>query len=386
MENQEELQKFHNTKKYKKYTRRLLNGSYKENRNRYKRNLDEILSKAVNASNKKRANLNFIINKMINGKFNLQPNIKALQAKELFLGNLEGHRQRFNRLASILRRAREQGIPLDNVDVEKTLDDGDCFYSSIYRAAKEQDGVLERIFLMLDPEIDLGKADEELFIQKFRMKVAEEIAKEQEISGDMYDNYVALTEDPETYTLAIESMPRWFIKEFGKKGEKLGDKNHFYERFIHHVVQKGDWVGDTEATIVSRLLLPLNIRIEILYHEVNKLPITEGGHNLLWLYNQGEAHYEYFSFFDVLSSNSSSDNVNTAEQKQKAASQKVLELELELAQLKRNLQNVNKNSNGNSIKSKKSNSKKLEYFPDFNRFSNSNTNGNSKNSKTRKRR
>ena len=60
---------------------------------------------------------------------------------------------------------------------------------------------------------------------------------------------------------------------------------------------------------VDEMLASINIRLYILRTMAYELPPQEGGIDILWLYNPGEAHYEYFSFHEPLSSDSSPTNI-----------------------------------------------------------------------------
>uniref|UniRef100_A0A6C0KXF7 OTU domain-containing protein n=1 Tax=viral metagenome TaxID=1070528 RepID=A0A6C0KXF7_9ZZZZ len=198
-----------------------------------------------------------------------------------------------------LQRLEEQTREQTNtkpVTVKKTLSNGDCFYSSIYRAAKERPGILNRLKTCLRLNID----SETAFIQSFRDKVARTIRRQglqKENSKDIYDylQETAALKDG-TYEAIMDAYPNWFTTEFGTEGEHLATKADFIKRLLKHVTKQGEWVGEIETRQVMELLPACEIRVKIHSNEAKFLPLKTNGHDILQLYNPGEAHYEYFSF------------------------------------------------------------------------------------------
>ena len=98
-----------------------------------------------------------------------------------------------------------------------TKDDGNCFYSAIYRAAKEQ-GVLDKF------PAEIKKDTEENFIQSMRNRIAFFISKgilpkTKEKDGEL-DSYNALIQSDVSYSEIIRGFPSWFRDEFPK--EQIG--------------------------------------------------------------------------------------------------------------------------------------------------------------------
>lgn len=190
------------------------------------------------------------------------------------------------------------------VSIKQTLSNGDCFYSSIYRAARERPGLLARLKTCLQ----LDTQEETAFIQSFRNKVAKTINKrglQKDNSKDIYDylkETVALKDG--TYDAIMEAYPNWFTAEFGEKGQHLGTKRIFIKRLLTHVTKQGTWVSEIEVRQVVALLNPCRVSINIRTTEAKSLPMTLQGDTILQLYNPSESHYEYFSFEPVKSKSS----------------------------------------------------------------------------------
>jgi len=64
--------------------------------------------------------------------------------------------------------------------------------------------------------------------------------------------------------------------------------------------KQGQWVGEIEFRIASRLLQEgAGIVLDNTTRRIAKLPSTRDGMPLITLYNPNESHYEYYSFFVV---------------------------------------------------------------------------------------
>lgn len=303
MNNDTRLKNLAASRRYNNYTRRLLNDTYTRNKSQYTKNLQNIISMGSNAlgvTPQIVSNLNFLGRKMINARKNrnaLLTNITRSNHKPL-------RKVPRNWIRNLKQRTLAQGILSLPVGMEKTLDDGDCFYSSIYRAAEERPGVLERLSIFLDLPTETPTEDE--FITGFREQVAEKLLADASES-ELYDRLKTVSsDDPETYTLMMEQYPKWFVNEFGKKGKHLGTKDHFYNKLIKHIRKRGTWVGHLEVEQIQDMLSNINIRVYILHTMAYELPPREGVVDILWLYNHDESHYEYFSFYE--DSNNSSEN------------------------------------------------------------------------------
>ena len=180
----------------------------------------------------------------------------------------------------------------------ETLETGDCFYSSIFRAAREQ-GVLNAMQGCL--RMTLGE-DENLFIQEFRGKVSAEVLanrlpKEYDPATrrdvDVFDGLNEAQGVKGLYRAQLEAFPDWFQRTFLRFPTTRAE---FLTNLAGQVKLVTKWVSEIEVKIVERLLNGC----DILLHKVNRnIPRAERTFNrqpLLNLHNKGEYHWEYFSF------------------------------------------------------------------------------------------
>jgi len=293
---------------YMPYSRRLMNRNYIGNHALYEHNKHEIRNiqaalKEAGNNKVKSQNLDFLREQLV---YNAEIG-KQYAQKQKVLRNITGKvtlkKTRRNFLRELQKRALSEGIVSQPVKIMETLDDGDCFYSSIYRAAKERSGLLEHISASLN--LPTSFPDEEEFITACRQKVADKLLLDS-TESELYTRLKEVSEvDPESYKEMMEQYPAWFVREFGKTGKKLGTKEEFYENMVKHITSRGKWVGQIEVEQAEEMLLSINIRLKILRTIAYELPPREGGMDILWLYNPGEAHYEYFSFHEPSSSGSS---------------------------------------------------------------------------------
>ena len=182
---------------------------------------------------------------------------------------------------------------------KKTRTDGDCFYSSIYRASNEQ-GALQ----LFNTCLGIDTTSEDSFILSFRQRIATEILSNNLPTEDLgegrslntYD--VLLQDDPATYRAKLRAFPAWFSKEFINQ-EALGLREHFLERLAFHSGSSYKDVGEIEVKIVQRLLEQCPITLDIIVDTPVALMKIRGGNPVITLQNQGESHYEYFSFIPL---------------------------------------------------------------------------------------
>jgi hypothetical protein len=190
-----------------------------------------------------------------------------------------------------------------------TLSNGNCFFSAIYRASREQ-AVLDTIGKCLE----ISVANETEFIQAFRNKIADHIAAGHLPTGmgregalDTYNVLIEMKFDPQvpersgnSYKERVQSYPLWFRKKFGERGEKLESKKVFTQLLSEEVRKDGNWVSEIEVTIAKEMLNMCNINVRILNtNKVNEihggLQLKADGKTVLNLWNQGESHYVYFT-------------------------------------------------------------------------------------------
>jgi hypothetical protein len=191
-------------------------------------------------------------------------------------------------------RALEQGIFSRPVRIKKTLDNGDCFYSSLYRALKERPVLFNCVIMNL--ELPDNPAEEQ-FISAFRQKIAMNLL-DNAAEDDTYKEFTNMAnKDKLRYDETMKSFPDWFIREFGNLGQNLGRRDDFYKRFIDHIMRPGEWVSEIEVGLATDFLnFPCNIRLIVWKEDLDLVPSQIDGKSLLWLYNPHDVHYEYFSF------------------------------------------------------------------------------------------
>ena len=182
------------------------------------------------------------------------------------------------------------------VKTKKTREDGDCFYSSMYRASNEQ-GALHVFHTCLG----IDTTSEDTFILSFRQRVANEILSNHlpsvvEQNGRQTNTYdMFMLDDPATYEIKLEGFPSWFATEFATQ-EAIGEREHFLTRLAFHAGSSYKDVGEIEVKIVQRLLEPCPLLLDIRVDTPPTLAKVRNGKPVITLQNQGESHYEYFSF------------------------------------------------------------------------------------------
>jgi hypothetical protein len=181
------------------------------------------------------------------------------------------------------------------VRTKKTRTDGDCFFSSIFRAATEQ-GLLP---LLATCNPLLQTCSESAFILSFRAILAQEIRAERlpmNAGGSIntYDSLMQLGDD-EVYKGTIEAFPVWFQEEFPTL-ESLGTQKQFVKRLASYVAQSYNDVAMIEVNLAQTLLARCPLHLDVITAKPAVLAATRGGVPVITLQNQGEGHYEYFSF------------------------------------------------------------------------------------------
>ena len=184
------------------------------------------------------------------------------------------------------------------VVIKETLSDGNCFFSAIFRALKEQPGLLEKVSSCLK----LDSSDEIKFIQSFRNKLAERIASgnlqyTNDKNGrlDTYD--MLITHTANSYKQIIAGFPDWFKKKFGEP-KQLGTRESFCQLYASYIRNLGEWVGEIDVRMIQEELLKCKLTVIIYKTIKERLKQTDiNGNPMIHLYNHDERHYEYFSFY-----------------------------------------------------------------------------------------
>jgi hypothetical protein len=180
---------------------------------------------------------------------------------------------------------------------KNTKTQGDCFFSSIYRAAKEQD-LLEIFEACLEVEIK----SENIFIQELRNILADKIAEDEDgdISG-LYENLTSLSEENvNSYEEIINGMPAWFRKEF-----EYGfpdDVEEFIDIMSEGSRKSGNYVAEIEVNIIKNIIEECGIHLQLHVTPIQKAKKeNEEGEPIIHVLNIGppqyeQGHYEYYSF------------------------------------------------------------------------------------------
>ena len=186
----------------------------------------------------------------------------------------------------------------------ENLDDGDCYFSAIFRAT-EYHKLLDTLCECLKIPID----SEKKFIKSLRTLVGEAV-----INGAARSTYESYKEnfnnEIETLKLQIESAPKYvqdFLNKKIKEKEKSrkADKVAFYtyetfaKELSKHIKQHNTWAGELEVIIVKNILELCNIMID--FYSSNKggdppkrLPYNVDDKYYIYLYNYREIHWKHY--------------------------------------------------------------------------------------------
>ncbi len=214
-------------------------------------------------------------------------------------------------------------VEVVNVIRRPTLVTGDCFFSSIFRAANDA-GLLQQLITCLfekkPPKTELE------FVKAFRHMLAKRVLKGKlpkaldERTGKEQDTYEVLEEAYEesvpgmkekpgtraknipaenktigTYLQILSAFPIWFQNKF-RKG--LPEKTTFLVEVAEGIDTMTNWVGTIEVEM-TRYLLEKNcgIAIKTYFSTLHNADREDAeGRPILHLRNMGEAHWEYYSF------------------------------------------------------------------------------------------
>jgi len=212
----------------------------------------------------------------------------------------EADNRKLEKLNAILEELGSPGsTPLiGEVGINETLSQGDCFYSSLYRAFKERD-----LLKTVCHDLNLRGSTEVRFILSFRQKVAKEVLDNNlpadiNADGQPENSYDFLSGLGNELTTILEEdkneiFPDWFKKEFSKG---VGTRKNFLKKFAKWAIKRKEYVGEIEVSIVKRLLKEKGILLEIDGKRKTHLSRMKDGLPLVTLFNESGGHYEYFTF------------------------------------------------------------------------------------------
>jgi hypothetical protein len=181
--------------------------------------------------------------------------------------------------------------------INNTLSQGDCFYSSLYRASKERD-----LLSSIVDNLGVQTGTESKFILSFRDLIAEEVqagrlpssTNQYGIKEDTYDILAGMGDSLAAAIAYGNVFPDWFVKSFSAG---LGTREHFQNTFAKYARRRKMYVSEIEVDIAKKLLKE---RCGILLEITGKTEAVIEKHKenmpLLTFYNAYGGHYEYYSF------------------------------------------------------------------------------------------
>ena len=182
-----------------------------------------------------------------------------------------------------------------NLKLKDTKDDGNCFYSSIYRSL-EQKGLLKKVFKKIP---DVKSVNENTFIRKFRNEVSE---RSNDDIIEMFNNFCICNFDKSTFKEIVKylgSISSTLTKYYKNKKYKTEYQDDFVYDVKKSIRRYGNWVGQLEVETVLKILKDdcnINVKIFSNYKKAVKDIKNETNKkfkNTLYILNCREIHYVY---------------------------------------------------------------------------------------------
>jgi hypothetical protein len=174
-----------------------------------------------------------------------------------------------------------------------TLSTGDCFYSSVFRAARQQN-LLNKLKVCFST---LDITEEFAFIQSLRNIIADSDILKEKLTEFYEMTQLQLTANEsysEVYSEQLNAQPEWVQTEFETLPETLEE---FVGKFSEGVKTMGAWAGEFEVSTAVELLNTFcNIKIYTYNYVIVEAKLKEGEKDLIHLYNKSENHWVYYSF------------------------------------------------------------------------------------------
>jgi len=223
----------------------------------------------------------------------LEQNAKTVKYKH-------GQQAKIAKATMLLERLSDPGLESPDsgeVWINRTLSQGDCFFSSLYRAFKERD-----LLTTVTHDLPNLRGSTELrFVSSFRRLLADEIkanrlpftVNAQGQREDAYDFYAGMGPSLGAVIAYDEVLPDWFKTAFASG---IKSRKHFLSVCAKAVLKRKQYVGELEVEITKRLLKDIGIILEIEGQRRSVLSKQKMGLPLIVLYNESGGHYEYFSF------------------------------------------------------------------------------------------
>ena len=177
------------------------------------------------------------------------------------------------------------------VIVRRTLEQGDCFYSAVWRALDEQ-GLIARV----NECLGIDCTTEVACILALRNLIADSA---REYIADTYNTLYNLVasgsaSDRETFsTLVSTTFAAWHIAVIKSS---MMNPEAFMAQMVAGIRKPRNWASQIEVNILTRILEGCNIDLEILTRYRASLLKRRGGRDVVSLYNPNGVHFEYFSF------------------------------------------------------------------------------------------
>ena len=234
------------------------------------------------------------------------------ESKRCIIANSEASRKLFEKYQKLypgkkiifpLGRMTEEGETSSSgskkFKVMKSLENGNCFYSAIYRSAKNNN-LLEKLFMCIH---ELRADTETTFIKKFREYVSINIPDEI-IENLFYTLMELYQDDDDSFSEAVNKIGD--IKEVVK--DYVTSDEFFVPEYetgfisdIKKVIKKDKkYVGEIEVTFIKEILQSCGLYIKIFnsndsaIEEIQTDSISNVLYNdTLYLINRGELHYVY---------------------------------------------------------------------------------------------
>jgi len=184
--------------------------------------------------------------------------------------------------------------------VMKTLENGNCFYSAIYKSAKNNN-LLEKLFVC----IPVLRADTETtFIKKFREYISDNIPNE--LLDDLFYSLMELLRknNEESFNIAVNKIGdiKGIVIEYVDNGLLVPDNLNDFISDIKKLIKKDKkYVGEIEVNFIKKILESCDIHIKIFNSvdsAINEIQ-TDSISNVLYnntlylIYRDEKQHYVY---------------------------------------------------------------------------------------------
>jgi hypothetical protein len=182
-----------------------------------------------------------------------------------------------------------------NLKIKDTKDDGNCFYSSIYRSLQQKD-LLKKVFKKI-PEVK--SINENTFIRKFRNEIAE---RSEFTIIEMFNNFCICEFDKNTFKEIVKylgSISTVLTKYYKNKKYKTEYQDEFIYDIKKSIRRYSNWVGQLEVENILKILKDdcnINVKIFSNYKKAVKDIKNDSDKkfkNTLYILNCKEVHYVY---------------------------------------------------------------------------------------------